>query len=243
VSTLAERIEQVQTNIAEACARAKRPIETVTLIAVSKTHPADTVIEAAGLGLQEFGENRIEEANGKITTVISTLNHALTWHMIGHVQSRKAEDAVRLFDVIHSMDTLKLAERYSRFAGAANKTTRVLIEVNVSGEESKSGLDASGWDQDAERRTALWATIRQMVALPYLQIDGLMTMAPIVDDMEQTRPVFASLRRLRDALAEDFPAGAWTHLSMGMTDDYPVAIEEGATMVRIGRAIFGDRAY
>lgn len=243
MSTLAERIEQVQTNIAAACTRANRPIESVTLIAVSKTHPADSVIEAAALGLRHFGENRIEEASNKIPAVIAALNHSLTWHMIGHVQSRKAEDVIAIFDVIHSLDTLKLAERYSRFAGVANTTARVLIEVNVSGEESKSGLEANGWDQDSERRSALWATIQQMVTLPYLQIEGLMTMAPIVDDMEQTRPVFASLRRLRDALAEDFPAGAWSHLSMGMTDDYPVAIEEGATMVRIGRAIFGDRTY
>ena len=243
MSTLAGRIEQVQTNIAAACARANRPVESVTLIAVSKTHPADAVIEAAGLGLRHFGENRIEEASNKIPAVIATLNHSLTWHMIGHVQSRKADDVIAIFDVIHSLDTLKLAERYSRFAGAANLTARVLIEVNVSGEESKSGLEASGWDHDSERRSTLWATIQQMVTLPYLQIDGLMTMAPIVDDMEQTRPIFASLRRLRDVLAEDFPAGSWAHLSMGMTDDYPVAIEEGATMVRIGRAIFGDRAY
>ncbi|MBX3084542.1 MAG: YggS family pyridoxal phosphate-dependent enzyme [Anaerolineae bacterium] len=243
MSSLAERLEHVQTSIEAACQRANRPLESVTLIAVSKTHPAESVIEAVGLGLRHFGENRVEEASGKIPTVLSATNHALTWHMIGHVQSRKAEDVIAAFDVIHSLDTLKLAERYSRYAGAAGKTARVLLEVNVSGEASKSGLEASGWEQNAESRTELWKVIQQITVLPYLQIDGLMTMAPIVDDMEQTRPVFASLRRLREALASDFPAGAWAHLSMGMTDDYPVAIEEGATMVRIGRAIFGDRTY
>jgi pyridoxal phosphate enzyme (YggS family) len=243
LSTLAERIEQVQGNIAAACQRANRAVESVTLIAVSKTHPAEAVIEAVGLGLQQFGENRVEEASNKIPVVTAATNHGLTWHMIGHVQSRKAEDVINTFDVVHSLDTLKLAERYSRFAGTAGKPIRVLIEVNVSGEESKSGLAAAGWEHDAERRDAVWSVIRQMTALPYLELDGLMTMAPIVDDMEQTRPVFASLRRLRDALAADFPAGAWSHLSMGMTDDYPIAIEEGATLVRIGRAIFGDRAY
>jgi hypothetical protein len=233
----------VRATIADACARADRPVEAVTLVAVSKTHSPAAIIEAARCGLAHFGENRIEEASRKIPEVNRDVPHLLTWHMVGHVQSRKAEDVVATFDLIHSLESVKLAERYSRFAAAAGRTTRVLLEVNVSGEDSKSGFDAVDWAQDPIKRQALWAAVRQITGLPHVQVEGLMTMAPIVEDAEQARPVFSALRTLRDALAADFPAAVWSTLSMGMTDDYPVAIEEGATMVRIGRAIFGDRTY
>jgi len=161
--------------------------------------------------------------------------------MICHVQSRKAEQVIQNFDVIHSLDSLKLAERYSRFASAAQKNVAVLLEVNVSGEESKEGFDAVDWQQHAEKRESLWNDIRRIIDLPGIHIAGLMTMAPIVDNMEQARPVFSAVRLLRDALAADLPQVKWDTLSMGMTDDYPVAIEEGATMVRVGRALFGSR--
>jgi pyridoxal phosphate enzyme (YggS family) len=161
--------------------------------------------------------------------------------MIGHVQSRKAQEVIGAFDCIHSLDSLKLAERYSRFAVESGRDVAVLLEVNVSGEESKSGFEASGWKHNRTQRESLWNDIRRIIELPGLHVDGLMTMAPVVEQMEQVRPVFAELRGLREALAADFPAASWKALSMGMTDDYPVAIEEGATLVRIGRAIFGAR--
>lgn len=244
--SIAARIAAVREQIMAACQRANRPLEAVTLVAVSKTHPAEAVVEAFKCGLRHFGENRVEEASQKIARVREQLGaeaERITWHMIGHVQSRKAEDVIGIFDTIHSLDTIKLAERYSRFAAVANKNIRVLLEVNVSGEDSKSGFEASNWQHNADRRNQLWEAVRQISALPNLRTEGLMTMAPIVEEMEQARPVFAALRQLRDALAADFPQSEWQHLSMGMTDDFPVAIEEGATMIRVGRAIFGDRAY
>ncbi|MCC7447402.1 MAG: YggS family pyridoxal phosphate-dependent enzyme [Anaerolineae bacterium] len=243
VSTIADRLAAVRAAIAAACARANRPVDSVTLIAVSKTHPPDMLLEAIACGQAHFGENRIEEAAGKIAAVQAQTNVPLTWHMIGHVQSRKARDVVAAFDVIHSLDSLKLAERYARFVDELKRPpVSVLLEVNVSGEDSKSGFDGSRWQTDQSQRESLWSDIRRIIELPGLRVWGLMTMAPIVDDPEQARPVFTALRALRDALAQDFPQADWSTLSMGMTDDYPVAIEEGATMVRIGRAIFGERA-
>ncbi len=240
-TTLADRLAAVRANIAAACARAHRPVESVTLVAVSKTHPAESILAAIASGQLEFGENRVEEAESKIPAVQAQTSAQVVWHMIGHVQSRKARDVVALFDCIHSLDSLKLAERYSRFAGEFGKSVSILLEINVSGEASKSGFDAARWQNDRLLRESLWDDIRNIIKLPGIQLKGLMTIAPIVDDMEQARPVFTALRSLRDALAADFPEAAWTSLSMGMTDDYPIAIEEGATLVRIGRAIFGPR--
>jgi PLP dependent protein len=237
-AVLAERFAAVRRNIADACQRANRPPGSVTLIAVSKTHPAELVLEAVQCGQTHFGENRIEEAAGKIATISHQTATPLVWHMIGHVQSRKARDIVSTFQYIHSLDSLKLAERYSRFAAELNRSISVLLEFNVSGEASKSGLDGINWE---DRQKPFWAEVRQIVALPGIRVEGLMTMAPIVDDVEEARPVFRELRRLRDGLAAEFPQASWQTLSMGMTDDYPVAIEEGATMVRIGRALFGPR--
>lgn len=239
--TIHDNLVQVRGQIAEACARAGRSEDSVTLIAVSKTHPAAAVLEAAAAGVQHFGENRVEESETKIPAVRAAGVGPLTWHMIGHVQSRKAKDVAPLFDVVHSVDTAKLAERLSRFAQDAGKTLDVMLEVNVSGEASKHGLAAAGWAQEAAVRDALWSEVGAMLEQPGLRVRGLMTMAPIVEEMQQTRPVFVGLRELRDALAQSFGV-ALPDLSMGMTDDYPVAIEEGATFVRIGRAIFGERS-
>ena len=241
LSTLGDRLSAIHANIEAACTRANRPTDSVTLIAVSKTHPAESVLSAIASGQLEFGENRIEEAESKIHAVQAQTSAKVVWHMIGHVQSRKARDVIALFDCIHSLDSLKLAERYSRFAVELGKSVNVLLEMNVSGEASKSGFEAAGWQNDRAQRESLWNDIRNIIKLPGIRVEGLMTIAPIVDDMEQARPVFIALRILRDALAADFPGAAWTSLSMGMTDDYPVAIEEGATLVRIGRAIFGPR--
>jgi pyridoxal phosphate enzyme (YggS family) len=231
MTTIAENVACVRARIAEACARAGRSPGEVTLVAVSKFRSPEAIAEAAAAGVNDFGENRVEEAGEKLPQI----DLRLTWHMVGHVQSRKAADVTRLFDVVQSVDSVKLARRLSRFA---ETLLPVLLEVNVSGEAAKYGWQAADWESDRAQRQALWDDVREVLALPNLRVSGLMTMAPIVDDMELARPVFAGLRRLRDALAGDFPTSGWPHLSMGMTDDYPVAVEEGATMVRIGRAIF-----
>lgn len=238
--TIAGRVAAVRETIAAACQRAGRPPDAVTLVAVSKTQPPARVLEVAAAGVQHFGENRVEEALGKIAQVNAALAGPVTWHMVGHVQSRKARYVVRDFALLHSLDSVRLAGRLSRALAEAGRTLDVLLEMNVSGEASKEGWDAWRWEDSASRR-ALWDDVAAVLALPGLRVRGLMTMAPIVDDMEQARPVFAALRALRDALATDFPGARWDALSMGMTDDYPVAIEEGATLVRIGRAIFGPR--
>ncbi len=158
--------------------------------------------------------------------------------MIGHIQSRKAPRVVSLFDTVHSVDSVKLARRLERFSAERSDPLPVLLECNVSGEESKYGFDASGWETDIAQWNAILASAKDILALPGLRVRGLMTMAPIVADPEQARPVFSRLRRLRDELAKAFPQADWEQLSMGMTDDFQVAIEEGATMVRVGRAIF-----
>ncbi|MDX2159759.1 MAG: YggS family pyridoxal phosphate-dependent enzyme [bacterium] len=241
MSKIAENIAQVQVRIAAACATSGRDPSGVTLIAVSKTHPAEAVLEAAAAGVQHFGENRVEESSMKIPAVAAQGQSALTWHMIGHLQSRKAKDAAPLFGVIHSVDTPKLAGRLDAALQALERPPLdVLLEINVSGEASKAGIAAHGWEQDRAILMQVVADVRTITGLAQMRVCGLMTMAPIVTAMEETRPVFASLRRLRDALeqATGHPLPA---LSMGMTDDYPVAIEEGATFVRVGRAIFGER--
>lgn len=238
--TIAENIQRVQAAIETACTRAGRDPAEVTMIAVSKTHPAEAVLEAALAGLQHFGENRVEEAELKIPVVNGQSHRPLTWHMVGHIQSRKARDVVSLFQQVHSVDTLKLASKLSGLCVEQGKQLKVLLEMNVSGEEAKYGFAATGWDTNNAVREHLWREMEQIVALPGLMVRGLMTMAPIVEQPEQARPVFAALARLRVALMESFKIEL-PDLSMGMTDDYPIAIEEGATLVRIGRAIFGER--
>jgi len=230
----------VRASIAAAAQRAGRDPASVTLIAVSKTHPAPALLEAAAAGVQHFGENRVEEATNKIPAVNAAVSAPLVWHMIGHIQSRKAKEIPPLFQVVHSVDTVKLAEKLARLVEERDQRLDVLLEINISGEASKGGFAASGWERDPAVRDQVWADVRQIAALPALNVRGLMTMAPIVPAMEDARPVFAGLRALRDALAESLGL-ALPDLSMGMTDDYPVAIEEGATLVRIGRAIFGER--
>jgi pyridoxal phosphate enzyme (YggS family) len=199
------------------------------------------ILEAVAAGLQHFGENRVEEGSAKIPVVNRQTPVPLTWHMVGHIQSRKARDVLPLFQIVHSIDSFKLAEKLSRLAVQAGRRLDALIEINVSGEATKSGVAASNWSGDPMAREHLQNEIRQILALPGLNVRGLMTMAPIVDHMEQTRRVFGSLAALREWL-QDSCHLALPDLSMGMTDDYPIAIEEGATIVRIGRAIFGERS-
>ena len=242
MTDVARNLAQVQERIAEAALRAGRNPTDVILVAVAKTFPAQAVVAAYQAGARHFGENRVEEGVTKIPAVRAAITGSQPiWHMVGHVQSRKARGAVVHFDYVHSVDRLKVARRLGRFAQEAGRTLPVLLECNVSGEETKFGFDLSGWEQDAARRGAFFTAVEEALALPGLAVRGLMTMAPFVDDPQTVRPVFVSLRSLLDALRERFPAGDWRHLSMGMTDDFEVAIEEGATMVRIGRAIFGAR--
>ncbi len=237
--SIADNIARVREQIAAACARSGRAESSVTLIAVSKTHPPAYVLQALEAGVQHFGENRVEESNGKIPQVAQLTDAPITWHMVGHIQSRKAKDVPPLFDVVHSVDTLKLAEKLSN-AAHADRALDVLLEINISGEASKAGFAAANWERDTAVYETLWRDVQAICALPNVRVRGLMTMAPIVDHMDDARPVFEGLAALRAALTEtlmvDLP-----DLSMGMTDDYPVALEAGATLIRVGRAIFGER--
>jgi PLP dependent protein len=241
-SSIRQNITSVQATIEAACQRSGRSPDAVTLVAVSKTHGASQVVEAVQTGTFHFGENRIEEALPKMAEVARRVDTPIHWHMIGTVQSRKARYVLAGFCMLHSVGDVKLAERLSQYLVEQDRTLEVLLEMNVSGEASKQGWQAQRWRDDATVRRALWADVAHLLMLPGVNVRGLMTMAPIVDEAEAARPVFSALRDLRDALANDFPKARWSELSMGMTDDYPVAVEEGATLVRVGRAIFGPRS-
>ena len=240
--TISTNLENIRSRIAEAALRAGREPSGVHLIAVTKTFPVDDILAAWDSGQRDFGENRPEEGAQKIPKVATHLpaeSRKLTWHMIGHIQRRKAPLVVEHFDMVHSIDRLAVAQKLSRLAVEAGRELPVLLECNVSGEASKYGYQAAGWERDAAIRERLYEEMRAILALPGLHLEGLMTMAPIVDDVEAVRPLFASLRALRDTFCERFPNVTLPHLSMGMTDDFEVAVEEGATLVRVGRAIFG----
>ncbi len=217
--------------MAEAARRVNRDPAEVQLVAVSKTYPLEDIAAALAAGQHDFGENRLEELWPKIRQAHDFGMDAIRWHMIGTIQSRKSGDAVGPVVLIHSVDRVKIAQRLSRDAIAAGCVLNVLLEVNVSGEESKHGFSPD----------ELRSGAGELLALPGIRIQGLMTMAPYDSDPETTRPVFRALRQLRDDLAVRFPQSAWQTLSMGMTNDFEVAIEEGATIVRIGSAIFGVR--
>lgn len=236
MTTLTDNIARVQQTIMDACARAGRDPTEVKLIAVSKTKPLAEIVQAAEAGLQHFGENRVEELQQKVPS----LTLPIIWHMIGHIQSRKARLVPPLVQVVHSLDSVALAEKLSKAAVEHARSIDVLLEVNVSGEASKGGFAGAGWQHNSAVREALVWQVQQILTLPALRVVGLMTMAPIVEDMADARSVFASLAALRVMLREAC-ASPLPELSMGMTDDYPVAIEEGATMIRVGRAIFGER--
>jgi PLP dependent protein len=240
VVDIAANLHAVQESIAAACARANRNPDEITLVAVSKTHPAETVLAAITSGVRHFGENRVEEAEDKIPAVNAQAEIKPVWHMIGHIQSRKAKLVLPLFDRVHSVDTVKLAQKLAELASAEKRTLPVMIEVNISGEEAKYGFEVSNWQHKPDVKAAFWRDMETLLQLPNLEIRGLMTMAPFYDEMERTRPVFAAMSELRERLQTDLHV-VLPDLSMGMTNDYPVAIEEGATIVRIGRAIFGER--
>lgn len=234
MATLAENLAEVQERMARAAARAGRDPAEITLIAVSKTQPVEMIAALAALGQADFGENRCEEAAPKMAA-----QPHLRWHMIGHVQSRKARDVAQSrFVLVHSVDSVKLAERLNRFCAEAGCTQAVLLECNVSGEATKAGFDG----HDPAEWGRLLEQFAQIAALPHLAVRGLMTMAPYGTDHETARPVFQRLRQLRAAARAQLSRADWAALSMGMTDDFEGAIAEGATLIRVGRAIFGERA-
>lgn len=227
---LQDNLIQVEQNIEEACRRAGRDRSEVTLIAVSKTKPVETLQEAYDLGVRIFGENKVQEMADKY----EVLPKDIRWHLIGHLQRNKVKYIIDKAVLIHSVDSLRLAQTIEKEAEKHNLTAHILIEVNVAREESKFGI----FPEDLE------ALVDEIAKLPHIQVDGLMTIAPFVPDPEENRPVFRELRKLSvDISAKKVDNVNMSVLSMGMTNDYQVAIEEGATMVRVGTGIFGARNY
>lgn len=227
---IADRVHAVRERIARAAARASRSADTVTLVAVSKTFPAAAVREAFAAGLRAFGENRVQEAEPKIAATADLAPAGLRWHLVGHLQSNKARRAAGLFDCAHSIDSVAIGRRLAAAAAEAGRTLRGLVQVDLAGEETKYGLG------EAELPAALEA----LRGLPGLRLEGLMLLPPFFDDPEAARPFF---RRLRGLAEQSRRAGLLegAELSMGMSHDFEVAIEEGATLVRVGTALFGER--
>ncbi len=224
-----ECVSAVRARIDAAARACGRDPAAIRLVAVSKTRPPQDVASAHEAGLTDFGENYVQEAKEKI----AALRHLpLRWHFIGHLQTNKARFAVRLFDLIHTVDSVRLARELDRVAGRISKVQEVLIQVSLSGEETKSGA----FPEEVP------ALLREAALLPHLRVCGLMTLPPYFDDPRGARPYFARLRELRDRLQQEAPQGvSLAELSMGMTGDFEAAIAEGATIVRIGTAIFGRR--
>ena len=223
---LAVNLENIRQRIRAACERAGRDPGSVMLLAVTKTHPPETVRAAADAGQVHFGENKVQEAKAKIPLCPGRLR----WHFIGHLQSNKCRDAVELFEMIQSVDSLPLARELNKRAEAAAKTMPVLLEINVAGEASKFGYAPD----------KLLAELKDLNALPRLEIQGLMTVPPWTAELEKARPHFRRLRELKEQ-AEAALGASLPHLSMGMSDDFEIAIEEGATIIRLGTALFGPR--
>jgi len=219
--TIEQNVRNLQQRIARSCERAGRSPEEVTPVAVSKTVDVSAIEAAFNAGIRDFGESRVQEAKPKIEQ-LHKLKPGIAWHMLGHLQTNKAKTAADIFDIIHSVDSLKLAGTLN---DCTQKRLPILIQVNVSAEITKSGFALSEVNE----------AIRQIGRLPNIEVQGLMTIAPWVDNAEEVRPIFRQMRQLRDSLG-------LRHLSMGMSDDFEVAIEEGATLLRIGRAIFGERS-
>ena len=227
MASIAENLERVLEQIARAAAKANRSVDDVALVAISKTHDAEKVREAIEAGQTLFGESRVQEARVKIPELPSNLR----WHFVGHLQKNKIRHALPLFELIHSVDSLALAQDINRIAEEDGLHPRVLLEVNVAGEGSKFGFTPEKLREDLEN----------LLALPRLSILGLMTIPPIADEAEASRKYFVELRELRDRLQTEFHVDL-AQLSMGMTQDFAIAVEEGATLVRVGTAIFGERS-
>jgi PLP dependent protein len=228
IINISDNIKTIKQRIVSAAVKCSRDPDSIKLLAVTKTIPTEHIIKAIDAGITMLGENYVQEAKEKITV----LGQRAQWHMIGHLQTNKAKYAVNIFDYIHSVDRLELAQELDKRAGLIGRKINILIEVNVSGEKTKNGIPAD----DAP------ALIKQIASLENLAVRGLMTMAPYSNDPENARPYFSALRNLRDNISHQQISGiTMEELSMGMTDDFEVAIEEGATIIRIGRAIFGKR--
>ena len=224
------RLKHVKDQISEAAVACGRDPETVKLVAVSKTVPTDRILAAIKAGVTDLGENYIQEAREKIEAL---REENVSWHFIGHLQSNKAKYAVRLFDLIHSIDSLKLAKELNKRAGVLGKAQKILVQVNISGEATKSGIET-------EQAVRL---VRHIAPLENISIQGLMTMPPFFNAPEKVRPYFKALKNLQDLIRDEAIANVhMTELSMGMSGDFAAAIEEGATLVRVGTAIFGERA-
>ena len=227
MSSVAENLERVREQVAEAAAKVGRAVDEIQLIAISKTHDAEKVRAAYGAGQTLFGESRVQEARAKIPLLPSSLR----WHFVGHLQKNKIRHALPLFELFHSIDSLALAHEMNRIADEDGMHPRVLLEINVSGEGSKFGF----------KPETVRAEMESLLALPRLSIEGLMTIPPLAENAEASREFFAQLREFRDALEKEFDLKL-PQLSMGMTTDFRVATEEGATLVRVGTAIFGERS-
>jgi hypothetical protein len=242
MTPLQENLYSIESAIVEACRASNRPRSEIDLMAVSKTYPAATLIEAAALGLRCFGENRVQEFAAKspdlaplrVDGANAAADTPILVHLIGHLQSNKAARAVELFDAVDSLDSLRLAQRLNEAAGQLHKRLPVLIEVKLSSEETKAGLDPTS--------TEAAQLLERLPDLPHLHMQGLMTIAPWGVAESETRACFRALRTLRDQWSTAHPSLNFDVLSMGMSGDFPLAIAEGATRVRIGTALFGKRA-
>ena len=226
MSSVAENLERVREQVAEAAAKVGRAVDGIQLIAITKTHAAERVREAIEAGQTLFGESRVQEARAKIPLLPSSLR----WHFVGHLQKNKIRHALPLFELFHSVDSLALAHEMNRIADEDGMHPCVLLEINVSGEGSKFGFAPDKLREQME----------ELLALSRLSILGLMTIPPLTEEAEASRKYFVQLHELRDRLQTDFRVDL-AQLSMGMTQDFPIAVEEGATLVRVGTAIFGER--
>lgn len=227
MASIAENLDLVREQIAQAAAKSGRSADDVELVAISKTHDAEKVREAIKAGQTLFGESRVQEARVKIPELPSNIR----WHFVGHLQKNKIRHALPLFEMIHSVDSIALAQDTNRIAEEDGLHPRVLLEVNVAGEGSKFGFQPD----------KLRAEMESLLAFPRLSILGLMTIPPIAEEAEESRKYFVQLRDLRDSLQTEFYVDL-AQLSMGMTQDFAIAVEEGATLVRVGTAIFGERS-
>lgn len=236
---IAARIADVQRRIADAAEKGNRSPDEVLLIAVTKTYGIDAIRAAYDASVRHFGENRVEEAVEKVAQAQLLMPDA-RWHMIGHIQSRKTTEVAETFNYAHSIDRFKIARRLSESASELGRVIDLFLEVNISGEASKYGYPMAAWPAKQDTFNALLQDITEIHALSGIRLQGLMTMAPYSDNAEDSRPVFRQLRMLRNAVQEQSHV-TLPHLSMGMSGDYEVAVQEGATMVRVGTAIFGSR--
>jgi pyridoxal phosphate enzyme (YggS family) len=243
MSTLASRYKYVAENVRLVAENAGKNPTNITLIAVSKTWSVETLLTAYQAGVRHFGENRAEELAYKRTTLATELgvDNGITWHFIGNPQSRKTADIADHADLFHALDRVKIARRLSQRLAENGRILPVLLEVNVSGEVSKAGLSCTNWENDPIQREGLLDFVGEIAGIPHLPINGLMTMAPWGAPKADVTTVFNRTHALAAWLKTKFPDINWSTLSMGMTDDYPLAIAAGATHVRVGRAIFGSR--